>query len=110
MLRPEPRSPCKFSNIILVESVDDDADRSCSDLYADKHPTTKQFVMTWKAQEITEKFHGDVYPLIDYILTAGNSSYPTSDDYLGSFGMGTEAYDSPSNVTFYCPDFAVNVE
>ncbi|OAA49706.1 Concanavalin A-like lectin/glucanase [Cordyceps fumosorosea ARSEF 2679] len=80
------------------------------DLYADKHPTTSQFVMTWKAQTITEKFHGDVYPLIDYILTAGNSSYPSSSDYLGSFGMGTEAYDAPSNVTFYCPDFAVTVE
>ncbi|OAA44524.1 Concanavalin A-like lectin/glucanase [Beauveria brongniartii RCEF 3172] len=80
------------------------------DLYADKHPTTSQFVLTWKAQTITEKFHGDVYPLIEYILNSGNSSYPNSDAYLGSFGMGTEAYDSPSNVTFYCPDFAVSVE
>ncbi|ATY58637.1 Concanavalin A-like lectin glucanase [Cordyceps militaris] len=80
------------------------------DLYADKHPTTSQFVLTWKAKTITEKFHGDVYPLIEYILTAGNSSYPSSEAYLGSFGMGTEAYDSPSNVTFFCPDFAVQVE
>ncbi|TQV98611.1 Concanavalin A-like lectin/glucanase [Cordyceps javanica] len=80
------------------------------DLYADKHPTTSQFVLTWKAQTITEKFHGDVFPLIDYILQSGNSSYPSTSDFLGSFGMGTEAYDSPQNVTFYCPDFAVSVE
>ncbi|KAJ3483930.1 hypothetical protein NLG97_g7185 [Lecanicillium saksenae] len=79
-------------------------------LYAAKHPTTDQFVMTWKAQQTTEKFHGDVYPLVKYILDAGTAEYPSSDAWLGSFGMGTEAYDAPSNVTFYCPDFAVTVE
>ncbi|KAJ6787255.1 hypothetical protein PWT90_08176 [Aphanocladium album] len=80
------------------------------DLWADKHPSTKQYVMTWKAQQVTEKFHGDVYPLVNYILTTADSNFPTSEAYLGSFGMGTEAYDAPSNVTFYCPDFAVSVE
>lgn len=80
-----------------------------SDLYAAKHPSTDQFVMTWKAKTVTEKFHGDVYPLVEYILQAGNADYPPTDAYLGSFGMGTEAYDAPSNVTFYCPDFAVSV-
>lgn len=80
-----------------------------SDLWADHHPTTPQFVMTWKARSITEKFHGDIYPLVEYVLSTGNSTFPSSSDFLGSFGMGSEAYDSPQNVTFYCPDFAVKL-
>lgn len=86
------------------------ANRVHSDLFEDKHPTTSQYVMTWRAQETTEKFHGDLYPLVEYLFSSNDANHPTKADYLGSFGMGSEAYDSPQNVTFYVPDFAVNVE
>jgi len=63
-------------------------------------------VWTWVASQTTNRFVGDILPLVNGLETANG---PTSSDYLGYFGFGTEAYNSPVNVTFACSELYIDV-
>ncbi|KAG9246754.1 concanavalin A-like lectin/glucanase domain-containing protein, partial [Calycina marina] len=79
-----------------------------SDLYAGQNDL-EQYVLTWLAPVTTEKFSGDIMPLFTAVLEANNATFPTSDDYLGSLQMGSEAFYSNVNVTFSVPAFSVDL-
>lgn len=70
----------------------------------------EQNVLTWVATEATEKFNGDLYPLITDLYTLKGSLYPSKDDYMGVFQFGTEAFSSKNNVTFWAPTFALDIK
>jgi hypothetical protein len=59
------------------------------------------------AATATNRFVGDIEPLLTE-LTAQNG--PTSNDYLGYIGFGTEAYSSPTNVTFSVTELSIEVQ
>lgn len=63
-------------------------------------------VWTWVASTTTNRFVGDILPLVTALET---SSGPNGNDYLGYFGFGTEAYNSPTNVTFACSELYIDV-
>ncbi|KAF7715866.1 Xyloglucan-specific endo-beta-1,4-glucanase [Penicillium ucsense] len=67
-------------------------------------------VLTWLANPSTQKFTGDIYPLITDLYTLKGDVYPSSSDYMGIFQFGTEAYNSAKNVTFSVPKFSVDIE
>ena len=63
-------------------------------------------VWTWVASQVTNRFVGDILPLINALETADG---PTGTDYLSYFGFGSEAYNSPVNVTFACSELYIDV-
>lgn len=78
-------------------------------LYSDKNEKGQQ-VLTWLATDITDSFHGDIWPLVDYLLTTDNSTFPTKDYYLGYLSWGSEAYYSATNVTLNVRQLSIEVE
>jgi hypothetical protein len=66
-----------------------------------------QHVWTWVATTTTNRFVGDISPMLTE-LSAQNG--PTEDDYLGYIGFGTEAYSSPQNVTFSVTELSIEVK
>ncbi|POR35419.1 Endoglucanase-1 [Tolypocladium paradoxum] len=71
--------------------------------------SNQQNVLTWKATTPTHDFHGDIRPLIDEIFKLKKTGYPTEDDYLGYFSLGSEAYFSNKPVTFSVPSLSIDV-
>ncbi|KIW03385.1 uncharacterized protein PV09_05592 [Verruconis gallopava] len=65
-----------------------------------------QHVWTWVATTTTNRFVGDISPLITELSA---QSGPTGTDYLGYIGFGSEAYWSPQNVTFSVPELYIDV-
>lgn len=71
---------------------------------------------TWIPRKAVENFKGDLYPLVEAVINysgtekTGSSDWASGSDYIGYLSMGTEAYFSPRNVTFYVPTFSVNVK
>jgi hypothetical protein len=63
-------------------------------------------VWTWVASQVTNRFVGDIKPLVTGLQAANG---PSGSDWLGYFGFGTEAYNSPVNVTFACPELYIDV-
>ena len=63
-------------------------------------------VWTWVASTVTNRFVGDILPLITGLETANG---PSGSDFLGYFGFGSEAYNSPTNVTFACSELYLDV-
>lgn len=61
---------------------------------------------TWVASTVTNRFVGDILPLVTGLETANG---PNDRDFLGYFGFGTEAYNSPRNVTFACSELYIDV-
>lgn len=59
-----------------------------------------QYVLTWASTQAVENFVGDIAPLITGIANLGRSDFPSSTDYLGYMGLGSEALWSPQSVTF----------
>lgn len=59
-----------------------------------------QYVLTWSATQAVENFVGDIAPLITGIASLGRADFPSSSDYLGYMGLGSEALWSPQSVTF----------
>lgn len=66
--------------------------------------------MTWITTELTENFVGDLYPLITDLYSMGGDVYPSSNDYMGVFSLGTEAYSSNSNVTFWASSLSIDIQ
>lgn len=69
-----------------------------------------QKVLTWVATEMTEKFSGDIAPLITTLATIDKVDFPLADLYLGHLGMGSEAFWANQNVTLSMPIFAVDIQ
>jgi hypothetical protein len=69
-----------------------------------------QNVLSWVADKYTEKFHGDIAPLIQTIAEMDDPDYPKAADYMGYMSMGTEAYSSADFVTFHVPMLSIDVE
>lgn len=71
-------------------------------------------VLSWLANpyitDPTEKFTGDIYPLISALYNMEGEDYPSSDDYLGSLSFGTEAYSVDDHVTFSVPQYKIEVK
>lgn len=59
-----------------------------------------QWVLTWSASQPVEKFIGDIAPLITTIGSLNLPDFPSSDNYLGYMGLGSEALWTPQEVTF----------
>lgn len=66
--------------------------------------------LTWIANELTEDFVGDIYPLITDLYSMGGATYPSSNDYMGIFQLGTEAYSSATNVTFWAESLSIDIQ
>lgn len=76
---------------------------------------SKQFVITWYCFDVVDTFNGDLYPLVEEVMTLGKSGdadyadFPTSSDYIGYMSWGSEAYYSTKNVTFNVPHLSIDV-
>ena len=60
----------------------------------------KQYVLTWSATTTVEKFIGDIAPLVTRVGQLGLPNFPSSADYLGYMGLGSEALWTPQDITF----------
>ncbi|KUL87392.1 hypothetical protein ZTR_04734 [Talaromyces verruculosus] len=69
-----------------------------------------QHVYTWVASEDTTSFTGDISPLITALTSKTGTRYPSTSDYMGIFGFGSEAYYADQNVTFYVPKLDVDIQ
>lgn len=59
---------------------------------------------------MTETFVGDIYPLITDLYSMGGDGYPSSNDYMGIFQLGSEAYSSDTNVTFSASTLSIDIQ
>ena len=84
------------------------ANRLVSSLYTGQN-SLDQYVLTWVASETTEKFHGDLAPLVTKLTTL-SGNYPTESDYLGYMGLGSEALYATNSTTFYVPMLSIDIE
>ncbi|KAF7552231.1 hypothetical protein G7Z17_g4479 [Cylindrodendrum hubeiense] len=84
-------------------------------LYFDEN-SSGQFVITWMAFEVVDTFTGDLYPLVEEVMTLGKSGktayakFPSDTDYIGYMSWGTEAYYSAKNVTFNVASLSIDVK
>lgn len=83
-------------------------DGTTFNLYVDQNEQ-KQWVLTWVASAVTEKFHGDISPLLEDLLTMGKANFPSSSDYLGYLSLGTETFYVDAPVTFSVPSLSIDV-
>ena len=79
-----------------------------SDLFADKN-SLGQYVLTWVAQKTTDKFTGDLAPLVNRLLQTKKTGFPTSSDYLGYAALGSEALWANTTVTFSVPTLSIDI-
>ncbi|KFA66793.1 hypothetical protein S40285_08828 [Stachybotrys chlorohalonatus IBT 40285] len=69
-----------------------------------------QKVHTWMSAEPAERFHGDLFVLVDHLMEMDNDDFPNRSDYIGYLSLGTEAYFSEEVVTFHVPELAIEVQ
>lgn len=79
-------------------------------MYSGTNQETQQNVLTWATTKTTEEFTGDIYPLITDLYKLNGDVYPSSKDYLGYFGFGTEAFSAAKTVTFGVTDLEIGIE
>lgn len=80
-----------------------------SNLYTGRNGVGQQ-VLTWVPASRTERFSGDILPLLSQPTGATAVDFPADTDYLGYIAFGTEAFSSKTNVTFSVPNFALDVQ
>lgn len=78
-------------------------------LYVEQN-SLEQNVLTWVAENTTEKFHGDLEPLVARILEETGPRYPSASDYLGYMGLGSEALSADTTVTFHVPMLSIDIK
>ncbi|KAL1978348.1 hypothetical protein VTN31DRAFT_1207 [Thermomyces dupontii] len=78
-------------------------------LYTGRNGVGQQ-VLTWVPASRTERFSGDILPLLSQPTGAAAIDFPADTDYLGYIAFGTEAFSSKTNVTFSVPNFALDVQ
>ncbi|CRK11639.1 xyloglucan-specific endo-beta-1 like protein [Verticillium longisporum] len=69
----------------------------------------KQHVLTWVAKNTTEKFHGDLMPLVTKLMGMRGANFPKTTDYLGYMGLGSEALSTSEPVTFWVPELSIDI-
>ncbi|KAF7585257.1 hypothetical protein BBP40_011547, partial [Aspergillus hancockii] len=69
-----------------------------------------QNVLSWLAANTTEKFKGDIYPLISELFSLKGDVHLSKTDYLGHFSLGTEAFSPKSNITLWVPTLDVGFQ
>lgn len=79
-------------------------------LYSEKNKNTNQNVLTWAAEKTVEQFSGDIYPLITDLYKLKGDVYPSSQDYLGYFGFGSEAFSASKNVTLGVTNLEIGIK
>lgn len=84
------------------------ANRSVSNLYVGQN-SLKQHVLTWVAKNTTEKFHGDLMPLVTKLMGMRGANFPKTTDYLGYMGLGSEALSTSEPVTFWVPELSIDI-
>jgi hypothetical protein len=82
---------------------------SPSNLYSGQNDL-QQTVLTWLASETTESFSSDIAPLITQLSSINNADFPTDSDFLGYMSLGSEAFSSNTNVTFYVPTLSIDIQ
>ncbi|KAJ5124763.1 Glycoside hydrolase family 12 [Penicillium bovifimosum] len=70
----------------------------------------QQQVLSWVTENMTERFTGDIYPLITDLYNLPGDNYPAKNDYLGSLSFGTEAYSVDKNVTFWADEYKIDIK
>ncbi|TDZ13576.1 putative xyloglucan-specific endo-beta-1,4-glucanase A [Colletotrichum spinosum] len=82
-------------------------------LYAGQN-SLKQYVLTWVASATTEKFVGDLAPLVakltDSTITKTGVKFPSTATYLGYMGLGSEALSAKSVVSFRVPTLSIDIK
>lgn len=99
-----PQIPMDFVSVFNLLTY-----HSPSNLYSGQNGLG-QNVLTWLASATTERFNGDVAPLLSQLLTSNLADAPGSSDYLGYWGLGSEAFSANSNVTFSVPLLSVDIQ
>lgn len=79
------------------------------DLYTGKN-NRLQNVLSWVAQTTTEKFTGDIAPLVTALTTIPGVTFPFADLYMGHLGLGSEAFSSAVNITLSMPKLEIDIE
>ncbi|KAH7320773.1 concanavalin A-like lectin/glucanase domain-containing protein [Stachybotrys elegans] len=70
-----------------------------------------QRVLTWVAEEPKERFNGDIFVLVDELLSMDRAGFPSSTDYIGYISVGTEAYaTTDSALTFHASNLAIDLQ
>lgn len=67
-------------------------------------------MLTWYSESTADKFHGDLYPLVNRLVEMDRTNFPTKEDYIGYMSLGTEAYFSTEVVTFHVPELSIDVD
>jgi len=67
-------------------------------------------VLTWLASEPTEKFNGDIMPLMDKLVSMAQEGFPKETDYLGYMSLGSETLSATDPVTFSVPRLSIDVQ
>jgi len=68
-----------------------------------------QQVLTWYSTSVANRFHGDLFKLVDRLIEMKETDFPTDSYYIGYMSVGTETYSSDDFVTFHVPELAIDV-
>lgn len=79
-----------------------------SELYQGKNGVGQQ-VLTWYSPTVSNRFHGDLFELVERLVEMGETDFPSETDYIGYMSVGTETYSAEDYVTFHVPELAVDV-
>lgn len=90
---------------VLQNGFDTDVN---SELYQGENGVGQK-VLTWYSPTVSNRFHGDLFQLVDRLIEMGEKDFPSDSDYIGYLSVGTETYSSDDFVTFHVPELAVDV-
>ncbi|KAE8354326.1 concanavalin A-like lectin/glucanase domain-containing protein [Aspergillus coremiiformis] len=85
-----------------------DVNGTIFNLYTGRNGLGQQ-VLTWFASNTTERFTGDLYPLISDLFLPYGDVRLSRTDYLGVLSFGTEVFSSSANVTFWMPTLSIDI-
>jgi len=70
-----------------------------------------QRVLTWVAEEPKERFNGDIFVLVDELVSMDSAGFPSSTDYIGYISVGTEVYFCRNaSMTFHASNLAIDLQ
>lgn len=70
----------------------------------------EQSVLTWVASETVDDFSGDLVPLVEQLTSLGRTDFPTTSDFIGYMGLGSEALSAKTNVTFSVLPLTIDIQ
>lgn len=66
-------------------------------------------MLTWYSPTVSNRFHEDLFKLVDRLIEMDEEDFPSESDYIGYMSVGTETYSADDFVTFHVPELAVDV-